>query len=221
MGAHCGGKVQWHRSRRGLSTTSHQTIPRDYAQQQPRLASLSSSLHMAFGDVTITLRPIKFAFVVNPVERGILDRVVRATLFQWGGLHNPIVPTYGRLPRYWSEPTRRLPSAEICKGYLRMFDPDAVIMCGSVDKSIVPQYVPHVHTLDEFAGDLSKEDAPTFSVGLFEVLMDFADEEFKYVRRDGMKLLALSAKPAEPSVGVCDGREALALCTVKSHRTGV
>ena len=70
-----------------------------------------------------------------------------------------------------------------------MFDPDAVIVCGSVDKSIIPQYVPHIHTLDEFQGDLSKEDAPTFGVGLLELLADFANEEFKYVRRDGLKLL--------------------------------
>ena len=145
---------------------------------------------MAFGDITVTLRPIKFAFLVNPAERDILDRVVAANLFQWGGLHNPIVPIYRRLPQYWSDlPTRRLPPAEICRGYLRMFDPDAVIVCGSVDQSIIPKYVTHIHTLDQFVGDLSKEDAPTFSVGLFELLEDFANEEFKYVRRDGMKLL--------------------------------
>jgi hypothetical protein len=52
---------------------------------------------MAFGDITVTLRPIKFAFLVNPAERDILDRVVAANLFQWGGLRNPIVPIYGRL----------------------------------------------------------------------------------------------------------------------------
>ena len=59
-----------------------------------------------------------------------------------------------------------------------MFDPDAVIVCGSVDKSIIPQYVSHIHTLDEFVRDLSKEDAPTLGVGLLELLKDFADEEF-------------------------------------------
>lgn len=145
---------------------------------------------MAFGDINVTLRPIKFAFLVNPAERDILERVVQANLFQWGGVHNTIVPIYGRLPRYWSDiPTRRLPPAEICRGYLRMFDPDAVIVCGSVDRKIIPQYVAHIHTLDEFVGDLRKEDAPTFGVGLLELLADFAEEEFKYVRRDGMKLL--------------------------------
>src|SRR5215470_7033298 len=145
---------------------------------------------MAFGDITLALRPIKFAFLVNPAERVILDRVVQANLFQWGGLHNPIIPIYRRLPRYWSDlPMRRSPAAEICKGYLRMFDPDAVIVCGSVDKSVIPQHIEHIHTLDEFAGDLSKEDAPALGVGLFELLNDFAEKEFKYTRRDGIKLL--------------------------------
>jgi hypothetical protein len=145
---------------------------------------------MAFGDITLTLRPIKFAFLVNPAERGVLDRAIQVSLFQWGGLHNPIIPIYRRLPQYWSDlPTRRSSAAEICKGYLRMFDADVVIVCGSIDKSIIPQHIQHIHTLDEFAGDLSKEDAPTFGIGLFELLSDLAEEEFKYVRRDGIKLL--------------------------------
>jgi len=145
---------------------------------------------MAFGDITVTLRPIKFAFLLNPAERDVLNRVVQATLFQWGGLHNPIVPVFRRLPRYWSDVAiRKSPSTEICRSYLRMFNPDAVIVCGSVNKSVVPQHIQHVHTLDEFEGDLSKEDAATFGVGLLELLNDFATEEFKYVRRDGMKLL--------------------------------
>ena len=145
---------------------------------------------MAFGDVKITLRPIKFAFLVNPAERDILDRVIQASLFQWGGLHNPIVPIYRRLPACWADlPTRRERTAEICVGYLRVFDPDAVIVCGNVDKSVVPSHVQHVHTLSEFEGDLSKEDAQNVGVGLFEVLSDFAEREFKYRRRDGLKIL--------------------------------
>lgn len=145
---------------------------------------------MAFGEITVTLRPIKFAFLVNPLESQELDRVIRTSLFLWGGLHNPIIPIYRRLPRYWSDlPSRRLPVPEICKGYIRTFDPDVVVICGSVDKSLIPDNVPHVVTLDELAGDLTKEDAPALGVGLFEVLRTFASEEFRYVRKDGMKIL--------------------------------
>jgi hypothetical protein len=145
---------------------------------------------MAFGDITVTLRPIKFAFLVNPTERGILDRVIEASLFQWGGLHNPIIPIFRRLPSYWDDlPSRRLASVDICSGYLRMFDPDAVILCGDVDKSVVPSHIEHIHTLDEFVGDLSKEDSQSFGIGIFELLDHFAENEFKYARRDEMKIL--------------------------------
>jgi hypothetical protein len=144
---------------------------------------------MAFGDITVTLRPIKFAFLVNPLESQELDRAIRTSLFLWGGLHNPIIPIYRRLPRYWSEPSRRLPVPEICKGYIRTFDPDVVVICGGVDKSMIPDNVPHLVTLAELAGDLTKEDAPALGVGLFEVLGAFASEEFRYVRKDGMKIL--------------------------------
>ena len=145
---------------------------------------------MAFGDITATLRPIKFAFLVNPAERGVLDRVIEASLFQWGGLHNPIIPIFRKLPPYWSDlPSRKLAPAEICSSYLRMFDPDAVILCGNVDKSVVPSYIEHIHTFEEFVGDLSKEDSQSFGVGLFELLDQFAESEFKYSRRDEMKVL--------------------------------
>jgi hypothetical protein len=145
---------------------------------------------MAFGDITVTLRPIKFAFLVNPMESQELDRAIRTSLFLWGGLYNPIIPIYRRLPRYWSDLlSRRLPAPEICKGYIRTFDPDAVVVCGSVDKSIIPDNMQHVVTLDELAGDLAKEDAPALGVGLFEVLATVVKEEFRYVRR---KLITLS-----------------------------
>ena len=52
---------------------------------------------MAFGDITVTLRPIKFAFLVNPLESKQLDRVIRTSLFLWGGLHNPIIPSLSPL----------------------------------------------------------------------------------------------------------------------------
>ena len=152
---------------------------------------------MAFGDVTVTLRPMKFAFLVNPLERKVLDRVIGTSLFQWGGLQNPIIPIYRRLPTYWTDhPLRRLPTSEICKGYLRTFDPDVVVVCGDVDKAVIPASIQHVVTLDEMAGDLSKEDAPTLGVGLFEILASVAVEEFKFARRDGMKILMPSFKGA-------------------------
>jgi hypothetical protein len=43
---------------------------------------------------TVTLRPIKFAFLVNPLESQELDRAIETSLFLWGGLHNPIIPIY-------------------------------------------------------------------------------------------------------------------------------
>jgi hypothetical protein len=145
---------------------------------------------MAFGDITATLRPIKFAFLVNPLERKEVDRVIRISLFLWGGLHNPIIPIYRRLPPYWSDLlSRRRPTPKICNGYIRTFDPDAVVVCGNVDKAVIPGNIQHVVTLDQLVGDLGKEDAPALGVGLFEVLADFAKEQFRYVRRDGMKLV--------------------------------
>lgn len=40
---------------------------------------------MAFGDITITLRPIKFALLMNPSERKVPDHATRISLFLWRG----------------------------------------------------------------------------------------------------------------------------------------
>jgi hypothetical protein len=92
---------------------------------------------MTFGDITVTLRPIRFAFLVNPSERKVLDRAIRIGLLLWGGLHNPIIPILRRVPTNWSRlRTRRLPASDICKGYICTFDPYAVVLFGGVDKTV-------------------------------------------------------------------------------------
>jgi hypothetical protein len=40
---------------------------------------------MALGDIAVTLRPIRFAFLVNPWARNLLDRAIRTSLFLRGG----------------------------------------------------------------------------------------------------------------------------------------
>ena len=40
---------------------------------------------MTFGDVIVTVPPIKFAFLVKPSERRKLDRATRTSRFLWVG----------------------------------------------------------------------------------------------------------------------------------------
>ena len=148
---------------------------------------------MALGDISLTLRPIKFAWLVDPRERHVLTRVARLSSFLWGGVYNPIIPVFRRLPKYWSDlPTRRLRAQEICRGYVHTFDPDAVVVCCDVDRSVVPNGVEHIVTLTDVSGDLSKSDTPGLGIGLLEVLSDVAEKEFKFQRRDGTRAIVPS-----------------------------
>ena len=58
---------------------------------------------MTRGTVKVRLRPIKLAFLVNPEDKESLLKAIEINTFLWGGLYNPIIPTYRRIPAKWKE----------------------------------------------------------------------------------------------------------------------
>src|ERR1700677_3502985 len=89
---------------------------------------------MAFGQVSVSLRPIKFAFVVDPTDADALREAIRISLFLWGGIFNPIIPAYRQTPANWRDIPLDPPTPEaIIAGYVRLFDPDVIVACGQVD----------------------------------------------------------------------------------------
>ena len=93
---------------------------------------------MAWGSVTIRVRPIRVAFLVDPADHKGLYRAIELSTFLWGGSFNPIIPAYRRTPAKWeSHRARRLPQpADIITGYLNGFDPDLVVPVGKCAKHI-------------------------------------------------------------------------------------
>jgi hypothetical protein len=74
------------------------------------------------------VRPLRFAFLVDPADRSQLLRAIQINTLLWGGRFNPLVPAYHRTPQSWAEKPFRVPSAKaILDGYLRAFDPDFVV----------------------------------------------------------------------------------------------
>jgi hypothetical protein len=91
---------------------------------------------MAFGTVRVTLRPIRFATLVDPADRNALRQAIQINTFLWGGIYNPIVPVYQETPTNWSYlPLKPLAPAMIIDGYIRFFDPDMLVVCGTIDTS--------------------------------------------------------------------------------------
>jgi hypothetical protein len=56
---------------------------------------------MAFGNVRLRLRPLRIAFLVDPSDRDGLRNAIELNSVLWGGMFNPIIPAYQRLPPNW------------------------------------------------------------------------------------------------------------------------
>ena len=68
---------------------------------------------MIRGTVNVKLRPIKLAFLVNPEDKVSLQQAIEINTFLWGGMYNPIIPTYKELPATWQDaPFVGSPSAQ-------------------------------------------------------------------------------------------------------------
>jgi hypothetical protein len=94
--------------------------------------------YMASGSVTIRVRPLRVAFLVDPRDSTGLYRAIELNSILWGGSYNPIIPAYRRTPAKWeSHRVRRLPHPiDIIDGYLNGFDPDLVVPVGTCDVQV-------------------------------------------------------------------------------------
>ncbi|MDE0042081.1 MAG: hypothetical protein OXT74_08595, partial [Candidatus Poribacteria bacterium] len=145
---------------------------------------------MAHGTVNVRLRPIKLAFLVNPNDKASLLKAIEINTFLWGGMYNPIIPTYRRIPRKWGDRFLKNPNAqEALLGYLDNFDPDYVVPMGECSRYTFD--VGHRRTIDDIEEILEpvKEDGtPKYGIGLFEVLNYFIHEELKFQRREPLDI---------------------------------
>ena len=141
---------------------------------------------MIRGTVKTKLRPIKLAFLVNPEDRVSLQQAIEINTFLWGGVYNPIIPTYKELPAEWQDATfLRSPSPqELVSGYLDNFDPDYVVPMGEcVDYTSDIDDFNKITDVSEILESVDTSDAPTYGIGLFEVLSYFFEKELKFRRK--------------------------------------
>lgn len=146
---------------------------------------------MASGSLTVRVRPLRIAFLVDPSDRVGLLSAIEASTFLWGGSFNPIIPAYKRTPKKW-EPhrMRRLPQPEeIITGYLEAFDPDVVVPVGVCEGRKFQVGHRDIVKMQELIGGISETHSPQFGVGFFEVLADFVGKELKFKRNDDLKLV--------------------------------
>src|SRR5580704_6735409 len=84
---------------------------------------------MSFTTVDVTVRPIKLAILVDYNDDVALRKAILINSVLWGGLFNPIIPVYKRLPRSLLDVRgyKFSKKEDITKGYLDAFDADYIL----------------------------------------------------------------------------------------------
>ena len=140
---------------------------------------------MTRGTVKVKLRPIKLAFLVNPKDKESLLKAIEINTFLWGGMYNPIIPTYKHSSSKWKDGPLKSPSPKsIVSGYLDNFDPDYVVPMGEcINYSLDIGHRKKIEDVSEILDRVEKDGVSNYGVGLFEILNYFFQEELKFQRR--------------------------------------
>ena len=77
---------------------------------------------------TLRVRPLRFAFLVEPRDKSSLMRVFEANSALWGGVLNFIIPLFKRVPtRYRWHPQDKTSATTMLNGLVEAFQPDFLV----------------------------------------------------------------------------------------------
>jgi hypothetical protein len=143
------------------------------------------------GTVKVRLRPIRLAHLVDPSDARQVREAIQLSSTLWAGSFFPIVPLYKRMPRNWREGPISVPSARsVVRGYIEAFDPDVLVQFSET----VPQHVRELGLQLIRADELWKNEgrdvsAPSFGIGIYELLNDIFESDFKYKKKYPTKIV--------------------------------
>lgn len=146
-------------------------------------------------DVHVRLRPIRFAFIVQPDDRNRILEIFRVTTCLWGGKYNPIVPYFKEVPAWWDRHEHFFENADqIVNGYLDCFEPDFLVESDpgladglGFDKERVLQ----LSDLLIREGDRSREG---YGQSVFDLYRDLYQKEYQFARRHEHDIINVIAK---------------------------
>ncbi len=142
---------------------------------------------MASGYINLTLRPIKLALLVNPYNKEDILKAIQINTMLWGGTYNPIIPIFKKKPKVWSD-RKKHTAKEIVKGYLDFYDPDFIIPIGEFSIDNFNFGNRKIVQLKEIESTLTHQ-IPNYGISLFEILQDIIEKEYKFVRREPLKIM--------------------------------
>ena len=149
-------------------------------------------------EVHVRLRPVRFAFLVQPDDTKLTYEIFKVNTSLWGGKYNPIIPVLKELPTWWDRHGHRLETAEqIVNGFLDFFEPDFIVETDPglaaglrFDKDRVLQLP-----------DLLKKDGERgwdrHGQGVYDLYKDLYDKEYQFARRHDHDIIDVTAKEVQ------------------------
>ena len=145
---------------------------------------------MTIGTLNIKLRPLRIGFLVNPTDRDGIHKAIHANSLLWGGMFNPIIPCYKRLPANWEKHKSKLTTAsKVITGYIEGFDPDYLVTVNDVTTEGVQFDNERIINCDDLLSNYKKDMSPSVGAGVFEVIRQFKYDEMRFIRRKEFKII--------------------------------
>lgn len=135
-------------------------------------------------DVTQNLRPLKLAYIVRPKDMASLKKVIETNSFLWGANYNPVLPLYKRTPQYLNDNIRLNKISELLYGNLKFFEPDFIVITGDIQAEEIQSPPCEVIKLEDIYENIGEEGMPGYGIGLWEIVGEYYNKEFKFLRRD-------------------------------------
>lgn len=144
---------------------------------------------MASGTISIEVRPLRFAFLVDPHDGAGLRQAIQINSLLWGGADNPIIPVFRRSPKAWANKGYRVAKPDsLVEMLVENFDPDLLVGVGKcADRKFSVGHRDQISCSD-LLGDFSKEWMPRYGVGAIDLLNHIVREELRFERREPLKL---------------------------------
>ncbi len=148
--------------------------------------------------INVRLRPVRFAFMVRPEDKANLSKIFQINTCLWGGLYNPIIPFFKRVPAWWDRHGYNFDNArQIVNGYLDYFEPDFVVEAEKnicADFGIDPRRILPLASILGRSNEHHERGQGQTVIDLYQKLYR---EEFQFVRRH--KPNVFEAKAADPT----------------------
>ncbi|MBL1140406.1 MAG: hypothetical protein HND53_00045 [Proteobacteria bacterium] len=145
---------------------------------------------MTIGSINLKLRPIRIGFLVKPNDKDGIRKAIHLNSMLWGGMFNPLIPCYTKLPRNWEEyKSKRTTATKVISGYIEGFDPDYLVNVSDVSVESIDFDLERIISYESIISGYKEDMAPKLGAGIFEIIGQFKYDEMRFIRRNEFKFL--------------------------------